>query len=299
MALLLCAGTKADVEINSLTINKCASDSITRILAIGNSFSVDAVEHHLFDLAKAANKPVIIGSLAIAGGNLDQHLSNAIGNSNPYIYTKIDVNGKKTTTFNNSIEPILTSERWDYISFQQVSQYSGMYSTFVTPLPRLLYYVNQRATNPNVRYVLHQTWAYAQNSTHSGFANYGNNQLIMYRAIVDAYKQARVLTGIRIIIPAGTAIQNGRTSAIGDKFTRDGFHLEESFGRYTAACAWFEKLFGISVIGNSFKPVGVSDYYREIAQHAAHFAARKPNKVTKLKNFQRVSDMSSRRGVTN
>src|SRR5690606_39514314 len=41
-------------------------DWITCILTIGNSFSADAVENYLYDLAKAANIPVIIGNLAIA-----------------------------------------------------------------------------------------------------------------------------------------------------------------------------------------------------------------------------------------
>lgn len=295
------------LEDNTVTLSKTVAtcevtvearpDGIMRILTIGNSFSVDAVENYLYDLAKASNKPVIIGSLAIAGGSLDQHLSNARNNSNPYIYTKIDVDGVKTTTFDNAIEPILTSERWDYISFQQVSQNSGMYSTFVTPLPAFFDYVKRRAKNRNVKYVLHQTWAYAQNSGHSGFANYGNDQLTMYNAIVDTYNKAQQLTGIDIIIPAGTAIQNGRTSFIGDNFTRDGYHLEETYGRYTAACTWFEKLFGESVVGNSFKPSGVSDYKKEIAQHAAHFAVLEPNKVTRLEDYQQGASTEEGEGV--
>ena len=289
---------KMEILANCKTTgNEVMPDVITRILTIGNSFSVDAVENYLYDLAKASKKPVIIGSLAIAGGSLDQHLSNARNNANPYIYTKIDENGVKTTKFDNTIESVLKSEPWDYISFQQVSQNSGMYSTFETPLPALLNYVKERATNRNVKYVLHQTWAYAQNSTHTGFANYGNDQLAMYEAIVDAYNKGAQITGIDIIIPAGTAIQNGRTSYIADNFTRDGYHLEETYGRYTAACTWFEKLFGESVVGNSFKPAGIADHKIEIAQHAAHFAVREPDKVTRLEHYQHGNSNKEEKGV--
>jgi len=36
-----------------------------KILAIGNSFSEDAVENYLFELAEAAGKKIIIGNLYI------------------------------------------------------------------------------------------------------------------------------------------------------------------------------------------------------------------------------------------
>ena len=37
-----------------------------------------------------------------------------------------------------------------------------------------------------MKIVLHATFAYAQTSTHDGFANYGNDQISMYNAIIDA-----------------------------------------------------------------------------------------------------------------
>lgn len=38
-----------------------------------------------------------------------------------------------------------------------------------------------------------------------------------------------------MIIPTGTAIQNARTSFVGDHMNRDGYHLDLKIGRYTAA----------------------------------------------------------------
>ena len=64
------------------------------------------------------------------------------------------------------------------------------------------------------------TWAYQADSTHSGFNNYGKDQMTMYNAIVNA-AQTKIVTNdnIEIIIPVGTAVQNVRTSYIGDTLT--------------------------------------------------------------------------------
>lgn len=261
-------------------------DGIVKILAIGNSFSEDAIEHYLHGLAKAAGKEVVIGNLYIGGAALSLHVQNAVNNTASYAYRKIDQEGNKTNTPNTSISTALEDDDWDYISFQQASPNSGQYDTFVSPLPALYNYVKARATNPAVKYILHQTWAYQQSSTHSGFANYNKDQETMYQGIVAAYTQAKSLINAHLVVPAGTAIQNGRTSVVGDNFCRDGYHLDLNIGRYTASCTWFEAIFGESVIGNPYKPISLTDYEKEIAQNAAHMAVLKPNEVTVMTEYQ-------------
>ncbi len=264
------------------------SNRAIKILAIGNSFSQDAIETYLFELAQAANIQVIIGNLYIGGASLDLHWNNAKDDKPAYQYRKIDVSGVKTNTPNKSIADALADEEWDFISFQQVSSNSGQFHTYINPLPLLFNYVHSRATNPDVKYILHQTWAYSEDSTHKSFINYSNNQMTMYKSIVDAVGRAKYLAPIDMIVPAGTAIQNGRTSSIGDRFCRDGYHLEETFGRYTAACTWFEALFDRCVIGNAFKPETVTDYEADIAQHAAYYAVQHPKKITDMKDFHKA-----------
>jgi len=56
-------------------------------------------------------------------------------------------------------------------------------------------------------------------------------------------------------------------------------------GRYTAACTWYEKLFGKSVINNTFIPSGVTASEAKIAQYAAHYALQSPNTVTSMTDF--------------
>lgn len=260
--------------------------NVIKILAIGNSFSQDAVEYYLHPLAEAEGIQVIIGNLYMAGASLSQHLANACNDKPAYSFRKIGVSGKKSTIDKATVSMALADEDWDYISFQQTSSLSGKYETYKETLPKLFEYVKARLTNPNVKYLLHQTWAYQQNSDHKGFSKYDRDQMKMYKSIVKTAKKARRLIPVSWVIPAGTAIQNGRTSFVGDHFCRDGYHLDEKVGRYTAACAWFETIFNKSVVGNPYKPDALSNREALMAQEAAHSAVKRPWKITKLREFQ-------------
>lgn len=256
-------------------------DDIIRVLAIGNSFSEDAIEQYLYELADADGIKMIIGNMYIGGSSLEQHAGNAQNNAAAYSYRKI-TNGQKDAVGSYTIENAVKDEKWDYISFQQVSQLSGQFDSYFPYLTDLASYVKGFTTNPDVKFILHQTWAYAKNSTHSGFPNYDNDQNKMYNAIVDAGKRAAERANIDLIIPAGTAIQNGRTSILGDTFDRDGYHLETTYGRFTAACAWYEKLTGEDVVSNTYVPSGLSATKAEIAKNAASLAVQRPETISSM-----------------
>lgn len=260
-------------------------DSVIKILAIGNSFSQDAVEQYLYDLAKSDSCSVIIGNMYIGGCSLEGHVNNARTDAKVYYYRKIGQDGRKTEWKNVALDDALREEDWDYVSLQQASTFSGVYDTYVASLPELVAYVKQRLP-AKVTLMLHQTWAYSNGATHVGFKEYNRDQLTMYRAIVNAVKRAGKLVHIKMIIPSGTAIQNARTSFLGDTMNRDGYHLNLSYGRYTAACTWFEKIFHRNVIGNSFRPTGVSEKVCRIVQIAAHEAVKHPYKITNLSGLK-------------
>ncbi len=261
-----------------------SAQKVVRILAIGNSFSADAVESYLSPLAQADGVELIIGNMYIGGCSLQTHWNNVEGNLPAYSYRKI-VGGELISTENQQLITAIKDENWDFITFQQVSSNSGQLDTYFPYITNLLQYVKAEATNPKVKFALHQTWAYASNSTHPGFVNYNKNQEQMYRAIVETVNKVAEQTKIDIIIPSGTAIQNGRTSYIGDNFCLDGYHLSVGIGRYTAACTWYEKLVERHVLGNPFVPEGMSLIEASIAQHAAHYAVAVPNDTTSLAHF--------------
>ena len=258
-----------------------AQQKTVRILAIGNSFSQDAVEQYLHELAEAEGISTIIGNMFIGGCSLERHVKNARDNAPAYAYRKIGADGKKREKGKMSLETVLADEDWDYVSLQQASPFSGMYETYEASLPELIEYVKARLPK-KTKLMLHQTWAYASTSRHSGFKNYNCNQLTMYQAIADAVKKAAKVNKIKIVIPSGTAIQNARTSFIGDHLNRDGYHLDVKIGRYTAACTWFERIFKHNVVGNPYAPEGLDEARKTVAQKAAHAAVKHPYKVTEL-----------------
>lgn len=258
-----------------------AQQKTVRILAIGNSFSQDAVEQYLHELAEAEGISTIIGNMFIGGCSLERHVKNARDNAPAYAYRKIGTDGKKREKGKMSLETVLADEDWDYVSLQQASPFSGMYETYEASLPELIEYVKARLPK-KTKLMLHQTWAYASTFRHSGFKNYNCNQLTMYQAIADAVKKAAKANKIKIVIPSGTAIQNARTSFIGDHLNRDGYHLDVKIGRYTAACTWFERIFKHNVVGNPYTPEGLDEARKAVAQKAAHAAVKHPYKVTDL-----------------
>jgi len=257
-------------------------DGVIKILAIGNSFSEDGIENYLHELGTANGKKMIIGNLYIGGAPLSLHVKNANEDAAKYQYRKIGLDGKKITTKDVSISQALSSENWDYISFQQASPLSGKFDVVIESLPELVSYVRGKV-NPETQFVYHQTWAYQHDSTHKGFANYNRDQITMYNAIVNVSKKVAKLGDFKYVVPAGTAIQNARTSSMGDTFTRDGYHLQLDYGRFTAACTWYEKIFGEDVRKNSYKPEKVTELQAKIAKETAHKAVKKPYKVSKVK----------------
>lgn len=280
----------------SKTISVTVNQAPLRILAIGNSFSQDAVEQYLYELLQAEGIEAVIGNMYIGGCSLETHWNNANGNLAKYNYRKIE-NGSKTNKANFTLEAALKDVKWDYISLQQVSGKSGKYDTYKPYLGNLVNYVKGRATNKYMKLMLHQTWAYASFSNHADFKNYANDQMKMYKAIVDAVNEAAAEQNISMVIPAGTAIQNGRTSFIGDNFNRldNGdatryYHLETTYGRYTAACVWFEKITGRSVVGNAYAPEGLDEKTIKVAQTAAHLAVQNPDAVTDMIDFKKRVD---------
>ena len=278
-----------------------------KILAIGNSFSVDAMKNHMYDLLKSAEyDQVILGNLYIGGCSLDTHWNNISGNISAYQYQKNDDNGEWAYTENATAISALQDENWDVITIQQASPDSGVASTY-SNLQNIVNWVNENKTNHDARVLWHMTWAYQQNSDHSGFANYGNDQMTMYNSIVSTVRGTVIGTnGIDGIIPAGTAIQNLRTSGLGDTLTADGYHLKDTYGDYTAALTWFRAITGESLDLVTYWPDSVKDYKADIMQAAAR-AVYAPFEVSDLSetiilglsDFQASTDEKSAAQVEN
>lgn len=218
-------------------------DGALKILAIGNSFSDDAMEY-VYQVAKDAGvENIKLGNMFIGGCSLATHLSNAKNNKGAYTY-RTNENGTWTSVNSVSIKTAVESDDWDFITFQQVSGYSGIADSY-DDLYELIKIVEP--LNPSARLAWHMTWAYKTGSGHSDFGKYDKDQMTMYNAIVNAVN-TKILTidNIEVVIPSGTAVQNVRTSFIGDT-TRDGYHLSYGIGRYIASMTYVKALTGLSI----------------------------------------------------
>ncbi len=253
---------------------------VIKVLAIGNSFSTDAVEQYLYELAAAQGDSLVIGNAYIGGCSIDRHVKNVTQDKAEYAYRKI-VGGVKNNTPKTSLKTIITDEEWDIISLQQSSPLSGLPDSYKN-LSLLKEKVLELARNKRVEIVWHLTWAYAADATHKGFKNYDRSQQQMYDAILATARQELPLVGIRRYIPSGITIQNARQE-VGDILTRDGFHLSYTLGRYAAACTWCEFLTGRCVEGNSYVPDAISVKDARSMQRAAHEAiVSVSNPISKL-----------------
>lgn len=251
------------------------TDGVVRILVFGNSFSEDALDSYFHGLCAAAGKKAIVGNMFIGGCPVSRHLKNVLVDSADYRFRRIGLNGTRITTEKVRPSQCIGSDSWDIVSFQQASGFSGHYDSYAG-LPRLIAFVDSLLPG-GTRYIWHQTWAYAPQSDHRDFKSYGNDQYQMYDSIMAASRKAMADNpALSVIVPSGTAIQKARQKSGNPDLTRDGYHLDKLIGRYIAACAWFESVFGEPVVGNSFIPDGLTEAEARMAQEAAHEACLDP-----------------------
>lgn len=267
-----------------------------KILAIGNSFSADAVEQELYGLFEAEGQKVIIGNLYIGGCPLEKHAANATSDAAAYSYRKI-VNGIMTKVADTKMSDALADEDWTFISVQEGAGYHGYYNntyngithSMEPDLTTLLDVV--RAKCKDAKLVYHAPWAAKTGYTGGKFSYYGFDQKVMYNMICTATQEVlKAHPEFSLFMNSMDAVQNARTSYIGDNMNRDGWHLNYTTGRYTVGCLWYEKIMGKSVVGNSYHPEGMSETTAEVCQTAAHEACEHPYTVTDLSYFVKPDD---------
>lgn len=196
---------------HSPRMDETESMRTVRILAVGNSFAIDAMESPLYDIAQASGIRLILGNACQAGYSLQNHWQGLVTNLDNLEYRKC-VDRHFGVTKGYTLNDILTDEPWDYITFQQTSYLAGFHETYEPYLTNLIDEVKNRATNPAAKFGFYMVWAYGQNSKSENFYRYDHNQMTMYNSIVNATNQTlHEHPQLEFLIPTGTAIQNMRT----------------------------------------------------------------------------------------
>lgn len=271
------------------------NDGQLRILAIGNSFSDDGMDHLPALLESMDVENVELARLYVGGCSLQQHTEFHSKEQAAYMFYHSKAGENKWVLAEEKVtmQYALAMGEWDIITMQQVSGLSGEYESYHPYVDQLLDIVEQ--AQPNAHIVWHMTWAYSTDSNHNDFPRYDSNQQMMLAAITASTKQLiKDHKEFEAVIGSGAAIQSLRLSEINNSpkdLTRDGYHMDMGAGRYALACVWYETLIKpytrLSMMGNTLRiddgGVKVTDHTAPYCQKAAKQAAKNPFKVKAIK----------------
>ena len=249
---------------------------LIRVLCIGNSFSWDAVEQELVPLCDAKHIDIEVHNLYYGGCSLQQHAEFLLKDTAAYSH-RVCTNDQSPMSNHQcrvikdtiTLRQALQDGTYDYISLQQASHDSGIRASYEPWLTMLIDTV--RAYQPNAQLCWMQTWAYSQDAKHPAYPRYHNSQTEMWDSI-QACTKSQITNHKLQIIPCGKAIQLARQTKLGDSLCRDGYHLNYEYGRYTAACVWYEFLTGKDVRCNRYKNPQMTCTQKRLTQRAAHRA---------------------------
>ncbi|MCD8051913.1 MAG: DUF4886 domain-containing protein [Clostridiales bacterium] len=214
-------------------------DTLLKILVVGNSFSVDSSEF-LYEVATDAGYQVLVGNLNRSSTPLADHWGFAKNDEAVYNYRKNgdgswEVLAKESATMSQALE----DEDWDIILFQQQSYQAGVASTYrhgeTSYVEKLADFAREHCSNEAVKIGWQMTWSLRE-CTERYYVKRFTGELDLYEKICAAVQSEVEDTGATdFIIATGTAIQNARSSYLGDTLDRDGKHLSYDLGRYLAA----------------------------------------------------------------
>ncbi len=223
-----------------------------KILAIGNSFSQDSTTY-LYQMSDNSGIELKVVNLYIGGCSLERHWNNVCDNKLDYDY---QLNGKSTGRY-VGISDTLAEEKWDIVTMQQCSGFSGVLETYYPYIGYLANYIKERL--PQAKLMIQQTWAYEIDSNHDQFFFYHKNQLEMYQRLSQCYNTVAQELSIEMI-PFGEVIQKLRTISPfqygngGMSLCRDGYHMHYIYGRYALAATWFEYVLKSNLLQNNYIP---------------------------------------------
>lgn len=229
-----------------------------KILSIGNSFSQDA-QAYLHDAALSLGLDLECLNLYIGGCSLERHYNNLLSGERAYSPEYNGHAGEEAV----SLGEVLEGDKYDVVTLQQASHYSGLYETYHPYIDELYKAVVKAQRNAKV--YIHETWAYEIDSTHSAFPDYGSSQKKMFDMLHEAYGKVAGELGLDVI-PVGSAVQYFRENVSefdyahgGKSLNRDGFHLSIPLGRLLSSLVWIEKITGRDVSGLTFVPAEASE----------------------------------------
>ena len=268
--------TRSNNYAKAANISTADKTKPIKILSIGHSFSKDVMTTNLYNMfVEGGYTDITIGYLYMAGCSMPKHLYNIQNNKAQYEYAKNN-SGRWVTKNNTTALSALQEENWDFVTVQSSPDYiggqtissfkeginnNGTQVTLSTPMTeyeamdQITDWIKANATNPDVKIDYHMIWSFSQDcELWSGMYHKDPNtnkysQMVMWQNIVNITQQkVQNHEDINRVIPSATAIQNVRSSFMGDNFNMpahndageatDGYHLND-YGDYVAALTWY------------------------------------------------------------
>ncbi|MCD8353452.1 MAG: DUF4886 domain-containing protein, partial [Clostridiales bacterium] len=294
------AEEEAEAEVSAASATRTAAyhrdyakkGTTFRILVIGNSYSVDTTQY-LYRIASAAGYDVVVGNLQLGSTTLANHWSYAQDDSAVYTYRKDTSDNWETIgeTHSAAMSTAVQDEDWDIIFFQQQSVAAGVSSSFYNTsgdnyLTLLSDYVTGLCSNADVKIGYLMTWAHEDDSDDSYCVKkFDGDQLTMYNAICSVTQTKVAASGaVDLIVPVGTAVQNVRSSYMGDTLNRDNKHLSYGLGRWLAAMSLASAcgmdLSGITTINSSSRYGVYSPLHLAVLKQSIADAEETPYAIT-------------------
>ena len=272
-----------------------------KILSIGHSFSLDAMKQYMWDAFDAAGYNVTIGYLYYPSCSLEQHYHYIKDNSASYEQYGKNTNGKWETRTNVAALDALYDEEWDIVTFQPDPDYGhdapcwcqwGCNKTVASDYVHfndLVDMVKSKLAakgNTDVKFYYHLTWTWRADCYLYSSVSSGYDQQTLWQAFIDATNKNVVPNeNILGVIPCNTAIQNARTTWMGDTFNAegkdDGYHLSDK-GDLVAALTWVSYFTGVKA-SKIFMDTDYTDAEYAAFAEAVDNAIANPQKVTPSK----------------
>ncbi len=211
-----------------------------KILMIGNSYSEDS-SAYLWEVCTLAGlKDVVVANAWVGGLDLNGHWINITGNKANYDYQKY-TSSKSENLSGYTLLQAVQAEQWDAIIFTPQSPIAGQKNADIHA-EDMMKWLEENKPNPGCQIYWNTTWAWPQDSADNRYYLFEKDQMTMYNMNCE-FNQNKVasISVLDGLIPTCTAIQNLRTSYLGDTLCRDSIHLSYTHGRYAAAmtvCAY-------------------------------------------------------------
>ena len=296
---------------------KVAQHTVTdtlRVLSIGNSFSLDALSYVPFIMNAVAPQVYLkLDIMYIGGGSLNEFY-NALDSTTwapvdegtPTNFIHYWSHGAKPWDARRDVPmtSVIDSHPWDVIVLQQQSNASRDYSTYQPYLSQIIDWLDEKVTWEH-QYAWLITPSYPDNLPRLAP---DTTSVQMFERILECVRNVQNDTGIELLLPCGTAIQNARTTpldSLGDfGHLFDYLHLQDGIPclieAYAATAALLAR-YGLServwtdttwinqqwLHSNNIQeinglPVGMNEENRAIAKQCAIKALENPLSITTI-----------------